>query len=90
VLIDIGLPGGDPEQLLTRIASLPTATRPVVLVVASNPAAARSLDVDVVQIVLRRPLSLRQTVDVIRSCVENTLARPDDADGSGKGDQLIS
>jgi hypothetical protein len=58
--------------------------------VASNPAAARSLDVDVVQIVLRRPLSLRQTVDVIRSCVENTVARREVGSGQGNEDQLIS
>jgi DNA-binding response OmpR family regulator len=73
VLIDIALPGGDAEQVVARIAELGHDRRPVVLVVASNPAAARSLDVDVVQIVLRKPIALRQTVDVIRSCVQNAV-----------------
>ena len=73
VLIDIGLPGGAVEQLVACIAVLPR--RPVVLVVASNPSAARSLDVDVVQIVLRKPIALRQTVDVIRSCIESAAVR---------------
>lgn len=74
ILIDISLGGGLPEDVLARIAQLPAPRRPVVLVVASNAASARSLDVDVVQIVLRKPLALRQTVDVIRSCVENAGA----------------
>jgi DNA-binding NtrC family response regulator len=82
VLIDIALPGGHPEDVLARIAEMPVLRRPVVLVVANDASSARSLDVDVVQIVLRRPLSLRQTVDVIRSCVANAVAREDgDEDG---------
>ena len=73
VLVDVGLPGGDAEQMVAAIAAL-NHLRPVVLVLASNPAAARSLDVDIVQIVLRKPLALRQTVELIRSCVQSTAA----------------
>lgn len=86
VVIDVALPGGDPEQVVARIAELGRADRPVVLVLASNPAAARSLDVDIVQIVLRKPVALRQTVELIRSCVQSAPARvapPDDGDGDG-------
>jgi CheY-like chemotaxis protein len=90
ILIDIGLAGGDPEEVLGRIARLPLPQRPVVLVAASNFASARSLDVDVVQIVLRRPLSLHQTVDVIRSCIEIAVARPAADDDDSKRDQLTS
>jgi len=94
VLVDIALAGGDPEEVLARIASLPGTARPVVLVVALNPTAARSLDVDVVQIVLRKPLGLRQTVEVIRSCVENAPTRSQLSDrgddGRGDSDQLTS
>lgn len=82
VLVDVGLPGGDPEQMVAAIAAL-NHQRPVVLVLASNPAAARSLDVDIVQIVLRKPLALRQTVELIRSCVQSTaaVAAADEEDG---------
>ena len=83
ILVDIGLHGGLPEEVLARIARMPVLRRPVVLVVATDAASARSLDVDVVQIVLRKPLSLRQTVEVIRSCVENAIARENVADGDG-------
>lgn len=75
VVVDIALPGGDAEQVVARIAELGPLARPVVLVLASNPAAARSLDVDVVQIVLRKPIGLRQTVELIRSCVQSAPAR---------------
>jgi CheY-like chemotaxis protein len=89
ILVDIALPGGEPEEVLARIARLPVPQRPVVLVVASNFASARSLDIDVVQIVLRRPLALGQTVDVIRSCIEIAVARPMVEDEAGH-DQLTS
>lgn len=82
ILVDVGLPGGDPEQIVSAIAALGGQQRPVVLVLASNPASARSLDVDVVQIVLRKPLALRQTVELIRSCVQNAAVKAaEDADG---------
>jgi DNA-binding NtrC family response regulator len=90
VLVDIALPGGDLEQVLARIARFPE--RPVVLVAALHPAAARALDVEIVQIVMRKPLGLRQTVEVIRSCVENALTHraPAETDNDGNGDQLAS
>ena len=83
IVVDIALPGGDAEQVIGAIAGRASVDRPVVLVVAANPALARSLDVEVVQIVLRKPLSLRQTVDVIRSCVESrgTAVQADESDG---------
>lgn len=92
VLVDIALPGGKAEQIVSRIAEIHRDTRPVVLVLASNPSSARSLDIDVVQIVLRKPLALRSTVELIRSCVQSASARPvaGEEEGSGESDQLVS
>jgi DNA-binding response OmpR family regulator len=92
IALDIALPGGDPEQIVARIAELPRDARPVVLVLASNPASARSLDVDVVQIVLRKPIALRQTVELIRSCVQNAPARtvPEEEEGDEDGSHATS
>ena len=92
VVVDVAVPGGDPEQVVARIAELARNERPVVLVLAANPAAARSLDVDVVQIVLRKPIALRQTVELIRSCAQSAPGRvhEDDGDGDGAEPQLIS
>ena len=75
VLLDLALPFGDIEQVISRIAQLPATLRPVVLVLAANPLAARTLDVEIVQIVLRRPVYLRQLVDVVRNCVRSTIMR---------------
>lgn len=91
VVIDVALPGGDPEQVVARIAEIAPANRPVVLVLASNPSSARSLDVDIVQIVLRKPIALQQTVELIRSCVQSAPARVAPAeDGDGEGPYAIS
>jgi DNA-binding response OmpR family regulator len=71
VVLDVLLPA-DVAHVITRIASMPVTERPVVLILANNPEAARSLDVEIVQIVLRKPVNLPQLVDVVRSCVRNT------------------
>lgn len=89
VILDMALPLGDIDDVIAHIAAMPFASRPIVLVLAANPIEARSLDVEIVQIVLRRPLYLRQLVDVVRNCVQNTAQR---AAVSAKrdGDQVIS
>lgn len=68
VVVDVG---HDIDRVIAHIAEMPAAQRPVVLVLATNPEAARSLDVEIVQIVLRKPLNLAQLVDVVRSCVRS-------------------
>ncbi|HYI12259.1 MAG TPA: hypothetical protein VEK57_24615 [Thermoanaerobaculia bacterium] len=75
VLLDLTMPSGDLDEVIARIATFPLVRRPVVLVLAANPLAARSLDVEIVQIVLRRPVYLSQLVDVIRNCVRSTVLR---------------
>ncbi len=47
---------------------MPRAERPVVVVLA-NAGSARSLDVEVVQIVMRKPCNLIHLADLIKSCV---------------------
>lgn len=70
VVLDLGITGLSAERILDHIAVLPKDARPVVLVLAPR-GAARSLDVDVVQIVLRKPCDLRQLADIVQSCVRN-------------------
>jgi DNA-binding response OmpR family regulator len=70
VVVDVLLPT-DVAHVIAHIASMPVMERPIVLVLANNPEAARSLDVEIVQIVLRKPVSLPQLVDVVRSCVRS-------------------
>ena len=76
LVIDVALPAGDVDRVIDSIAAMPAAERPVVLVLAANPEQTRSLDVDIVQIVLRRPVHLQQLVDVIRSCIRSATLRP--------------
>lgn len=89
VVVDVGLQGGDVDRVIAYIASMPLAQRPVVLVLAANPEATRSLDVEIVQIVLRKPLNLPQLVDVVRSCVRSSQKRPI-ANSAGRGDAIQS
>jgi DNA-binding response OmpR family regulator len=75
VVVDVSL--GEIEPVIERIGRMPPDERPVVLVLAGNSEAARSLDVEIVQIVLRKPVNVPQLVDVVRSCVRNSAARGD-------------
>lgn len=68
LVIDVNLPFGDIENVIGAVARMPVSRRPVVLVLAANPEAARGLDVEIVQIVLRKPALLSQLVDVVVSC----------------------
>jgi DNA-binding response OmpR family regulator len=91
IVMDVALPFGDADQIVSHIAALPASLRPVVLVLAANPEAARSLDVEIVQIVLRRPVNFPQLVDLVRSCIRNSAARPSIAapeKESGPGPQV--
>jgi DNA-binding response OmpR family regulator len=75
IVVDVSLHGDGVDHVIGHVARMPVGDRPVVLVLAMNPEAARSLDVEIVQIVLRKPVNLPQLVDVVRSCVRNTRAR---------------
>lgn len=91
MLIDVALPPGDVEKVIARIHDMPVVQRPVVLVLAAKPEAARTLDVDIVQIVLRRPVLLRQLVEIVRSCLRSaTAATPLVEPPPPNGDQLMS
>jgi len=75
VVVDVSLQAGDVDRVIAYIAGMPVLERPVVLVLAANPEATRTLDVEIVQIVLRKPVNLPQLVDVVRSCVRSSRKR---------------
>jgi DNA-binding response OmpR family regulator len=86
VVLDLGLPHGGVEHVISRIARLDRGRRPIVLVLATTAEGTRGLDVDIVQIVLRRPVKIEALVDLIRSCLQ-TSRRPrpgQPADGDGE------
>ena len=90
LVVDVSLPAGDVERVIARVAKMPTVTRPVVLILAANPQAARSLDVEIVQIVLRKPVNLPQLVEMVRSCIRNSLGHAGDvAPRKPNPDQLL-
>lgn len=77
VVLDLMLPAGEADDVVSRIATIPPLARPVVLVLAANPERASTLDVEIVQIVLRRPVLLSQLVDLITSCLRSAVGRPE-------------
>ncbi len=90
IVIDVALPEGDVDKVIARIHQMPLALRPVVLVLAAKPEAARTLDVDIVQIVLRRPVVVSQLVELVRSCLRSAGRGTTMEPPPTKGDQLMS
>lgn len=91
ILIDIDLPPGNVNDVLRKVAEMPLRERPVVLALAAQPETARSLDVEIVQIVLRRPIQLRQLLDLIASCLRSVGKGSNRAStGSPDGDHATS
>ena len=84
LIVDVGLPHRGVEQLLARVSRMESRRRPIVLVLAPSAEATRSLDVDIVQIVLRRPVDVAQLVDLVRNCVRS--AAKGDRRGKSDGD----
>lgn len=68
LVLDMTLGQSGAERILDAVSDQPRERRPVVLVIAPA-GAARSLDIEVVQIVLRRHYDMRQLADMIQSCV---------------------
>lgn len=85
VIADVGLPNGGIDQVIGRISRL--IPRPIVIVLAATAEATRTLDVEIVQIVLRRPVDLPQLIDLVRSCLRSSAsdARKRRSDGEGDG-----
>lgn len=88
VVLDISLNGVEP--VIESISRMPPNARPVVLVLARNSEAARALDVEIVQIVLRKPVNLPQLVDVVRSCIRGSAMRAAAAPEKRNGDYATS
>ena len=94
VIVDMGLPNGGVDHVVARIGRIERSRRPIVLVLAATAEAARTLDVETVQIVLRRPVAVSQLVDLIRSCLRSSTTERGSEQGHGDGhssrDQAIS
>lgn len=73
LVVDLSLAHAGAERILDAVIDHPRHRRPVVLVTAPS-GSARTLDVDVVQIVLRRPCDIAQLADMIRSCIQIAAA----------------
>jgi len=69
VLLDLALPGIEPEQIVNAIGRLELRQRPVVIAFATTEAA-RTLDVELVHIVMRKPIDILQVAEIVQSCVK--------------------
>jgi DNA-binding response OmpR family regulator len=87
VIADVGLPNGGVERVVEWIARMDPHERPIVLILAPTAEAARTLDVEIVQIVLRRPVDVAQVVDLVRSCLRSSAAGRSRERTDGDGDR---
>lgn len=81
ILLDLSMPNVGAEQILEHIGKIPLELRPVMLVVATG-SGAHTLDVELVQIVLRKPWSIVEVADILQSCVQTVETHRDPASPS--------
>lgn len=72
VLLDTALAGRGVAEVLERVAAMPVNERPIIVVTATSIDSARGLDVELVQIVLRKPIDVDAVAELIGSCVRQT------------------
>ena len=68
MLLDLDLTEDEGDSTLDRIRSMPDDARPIVLATTSR-SGARTVDVDLVQMIIRKPLRLSDLAEMIRSCL---------------------
>ena len=84
VLLDLEIGTHEAVAVIDYIRALPANGRPIVLATASKEVTL-SLDADLVQIVIRKPLRLADVADMIRSCVYHTPSGSDVVAGLDEG-----
>lgn len=84
VILDLHLT--DCDDVLAAIQRLPAARRPMVIGTGERDMT-HELDDNLIQIVIRKPIALRQFADVVRSCLE-AAPRWRRASGSDQADEL--
>jgi DNA-binding response OmpR family regulator len=68
VLLQVEMPGS--ESVLECIQTLPPARRPVVMVTAEVRSPKETIDTQLVQMIIRRPLRVDEVAGLVRSCLE--------------------
>ncbi|HWW61871.1 MAG TPA: response regulator [Thermoanaerobaculia bacterium] len=72
VLLDTALPDSGVIDVLARAAAMPVKERPIIVVTTASMESARALDVELVQIMLRKPIDVDAVADLIGNCVRQT------------------
>jgi DNA-binding response OmpR family regulator len=96
VLLDLGMPPNGADDVFAAVASIPRGRRPFIIALATHQDA-RSLDVEVVQIVLRKPFDTAAAADIVQSCMRSAARREvhaaavkPDQDGGGEGNSATA
>lgn len=93
VIVDLGVEKVDGFQVLDRIRSLRHTEKPVVLVTVTNQDS-RSLDVDIVQVILRKPIRIGEVTDLVRSCLrtigDDTILRRQRSNRAVRSDAIAA
>lgn len=72
VLLDTALPDRGVADVLERATAMPVKERPIIVATTASMDSARGLDVELVQIVLRKPIDVDAVAEIIGNCVRQT------------------
>lgn len=89
ILLDLELGNDEAYKIIDSVRVLSAAERPMVLATAARDSEP-SIDSDLVQIVMRKPLRLGDVAEMIRSCVGSAVDRTRDERSNGAIDLITA
>lgn len=69
VLLDFSLPHAGAAAVVESLRVMPSAERPMVIATAAGADSARDSDTDLVQMILRRPIEVRDVAELVGACL---------------------
>ena len=73
VILDVAIAGGA-EAVISAVQRMRESERPIVIATAETESI-RGLDAEAVQVVMRRPVRVREVAELARACIDTRAAR---------------
>jgi CheY-like chemotaxis protein len=69
VVLDFSLPHAGAAAIVESLRVMPSAERPMVIATSADGASTRDSDTDLVQMILRRPVRVRDVAEMVGACL---------------------
>jgi DNA-binding response OmpR family regulator len=82
VILDVAIVGGA-EAIISAVQGMPENERPIIIATAETESIS-GLDAEAVQVVMRRPVRVREVAELARACIDTRASRRRTSPDSGE------